>query len=395
VALSKKSILILIAFILLAVAVSAIVVIKQSGMVNQDFFLFWLAGKFALSGQNVYDMAAWDAGHTFYGSTWLNVPFYYPVYLSYLLIPLSSMNIYLAAILWLTATILIVGWAAWYISIRPQPGLAPLYIFVILAGCFAFRAVIVNIYYGQMDGPLFGLVLAAAWLLQTRRDRWAGAALALLLIKPNIGLPIAGVLLLYCLLRRNWQAILSFSLMAIFLLAASLILKPNWITDFIAIGIYRGDFVLNYTPTWWGQAANICAWTKPCAYYVGAAGSLLVVALGLGYLIRNFRTMDIWQVTSIAVFITLQITPYMWAYNQIYLLIPILMVALHLMRTRGLLVGSIFPLLISLISVLFIFIALQTGNDNLSYWLTVLVTLIWCALFIRPRVRAVEQHSQA
>lgn len=379
--LTKKSWIWILLGVLAAIAISAVVVIKQDGMVNRDFFLYWLGGKFAATGQYVYDKAAWDAGHVLYGSTWMETPFFYPLYLAYLLIPLGVMNLYLAAILWCTISILCVAWAGWYICLRDQKALAPLYIFVVIIGCLVFRPVILNVYVGQMDAPLFGLVVLSAIQYQKGRYEWAGVLLALLLIKPNIGAPIAGMVLLYCLFQRNWRTIIAFIITLVVFFGATLLLRPTWIADFLAQGVERSDFVLSYTPTWWGQASNFCGWTRPCLFILGVIGCLVIVLIGVWILYKNHHKMDIWMATSIAIFITLQITPYMWAYNQIHLLIPILMVGAHFMKTRTLLIGSIIPILMSLVSVLFIFIALQTGHDNMSYWLTIFVALVWGITF--------------
>ena len=56
---------------------------------------------------------------------------------------------------------------------------------------------LLNVAYGETSPLAMLAICAAAWCLATRRWRWAGVAVALALIQPNIGLPAALAVLLF------------------------------------------------------------------------------------------------------------------------------------------------------------------------------------------------------
>jgi hypothetical protein len=65
------------------------------------------------------------------------------------------------------------------------------------AGCTLLCAVgFINLFMGQVSVVVFGAFIAAWWLAHNRRPFLAGAVLALVWVKPNIGLPLALVLAL-------------------------------------------------------------------------------------------------------------------------------------------------------------------------------------------------------
>ena len=148
-------------------------------------------------------------------------------------------------------------------------------------------------------------------------------------------------------------------------------------------GMAKAGNFFRYTPTWWGQAANFCHWKDPCTNNLGLAGSILICFLGIWLVFRNHKKWEVWQAACIGIFVALQVTPYLWAYDQILLLLPILLITKYLFRSKKELLAAIFPLFISLFSFLFLFIAVQSGKDNLSYWLTFSMAAIWSIIFLR------------
>ncbi|MCL5611074.1 MAG: hypothetical protein M1485_00735, partial [Chloroflexi bacterium] len=68
---------------------------------NSNFFFFWLSGHMIGLGQNPYNQAQWLAGHAAFGATWIpNKIFPYPLPLAFFTVPLGSLSLGQAYIVW-------------------------------------------------------------------------------------------------------------------------------------------------------------------------------------------------------------------------------------------------------------------------------------------------------
>ena len=98
--------------------------------------------------------------------------------------------------------------------------------------------------------------------------------------------------------------------------------------------------------------------------------------------------MNIWLAGSIAVLIALLITPYLWAYDQVLLILPILYItnALAGIKTPYIIV-SLLPILFTMISLLLLYLATLNGHDVGSILLTLIIAgaLIWTEIRMRKQ----------
>ena len=134
-----------------------------------------------------------------------------------------------------------------------------------------------------------------------------------------------------------------------------------------------------YTPTWWGIAGAICQRSEPCSAWLGATGSVLIGICAILLLVRYRKVWDIWQAGACMTCFALLLTPYLWAYDQILLLYPVLWISMDWFRRGRRLVSILIPILYTLFGFALLGIATRTGVDDVSVCstLVVLVGLFW------------------
>ncbi|MCD6554373.1 MAG: DUF2029 domain-containing protein [Anaerolineae bacterium] len=295
----------------------------ESGrMTNKDFMSLWTGGKAITLGLNPYDVEVWRPLRAAYGSTWMPdriAPF--PLWTFLFFAPLSFLSTQAAGALWMTLcelslvsgiflTTRILGWK----------GRAPL---LLLLGAALFRPVFPAIANGQLSPVLF-LFLPATYALHERGHPFAaGLLLALQAVKPNltiIFLPTVGVIFL---IRRDWRTLIGMVTGGLILLAASWIVLPGWLFQWLAAA-EKGQ-VAYATPTLWGLAYELGGeqlWPG------SAVGAGVLLYLGLLFLLWKQRRSDWLFGFGLAVIASTFLSPYLWAYEQLVLLFPTI-IALH------------------------------------------------------------------
>lgn len=170
--------------------------------------------------------------------------FSYPFYAVFLVGPLTLLPYAWASAVWLVllefgllaALVLILDLYRW----RPPPAL------------LALTAVWTVLFYPDARGILLGqlviiiflLLVVTLWALAHQRNGLAGMALALATIKPQVVLLVIPLLLLWAVHHRRWRFMGTFALTLGTLLAASFLMLPSWLGDFIRqAGTYS-----SYTP---------------------------------------------------------------------------------------------------------------------------------------------------
>jgi hypothetical protein len=222
---------------------------------GNDFFVRWLGGReYLLNGTNPFDSAvAEKAQMAMFGR--LAQPgdkdeafFAYPLYTLYFFWPLSLLPYAWAQAIWMTLLQFMLL-AVLVLSIRLAGWHPPAWLFVvtILWGIFFYngaRAIIL----GQFS-VLVGLaLLLALGAIKTEHDIWAGVLLSVTTIKPQMVFLVVLFLLLWVLVQRRWQVIISFGVSVVVLVVSSMALIPSWPIDFVRNAIAYSDYVAFGTP---------------------------------------------------------------------------------------------------------------------------------------------------
>lgn len=196
---------------------------EQGRPLASDFISFWSAGKLTLDGDAVraYDWAALHeiqtlaAGHSFSGQ----FPWSYPPHALLLVAPLAIVAYPWSHLVWMAFTAPLYGCAVRLVL--PRPG--------VLLAAFAFPAAFWNFGIGQAGFLAAGL-LGCALALLDRRPLLAGALIALLTYKPQLGLFIPVALIA----AGHWRAIAAATVTTLALMIAA--------TLFVGIGAWAALF---------------------------------------------------------------------------------------------------------------------------------------------------------
>jgi len=346
-------------------------VVDPLDVANKDFMSLWTGGRAVLLGLNPYDLDVWRPLRAAHGSTWMpdpRAPF--PLWTFLFTVPFGALPLPLGAAAWLTLEeallalnlFLLAGVVAGY---RP----APVDVGLLAVGAFLSISLVLVLINGQMTYVLL-TVLTVFLLWEAERPFWAGFALAFLAFKPNpfiLFLPLVG---LWLFRRRRWPVIAGGATGGFFLLAASWLVQPGWLSQWL--NVRSKTEVVTITPTVWGLAAELSPdWWLPLGL-----GLTVVVAAAAGWYTLSQSTLTPFALFSLAIPASLLTTPYTWAYEHALLLLPWLWIYTRLPRRPGRLA---WVLLAWLLPWALFLVAAARLRDTLSFFvpLATLVAVWW------------------
>lgn len=355
-----------------------VIVQSQAGMVERDWFTYWAGGRGLLAGINLYDPRAWFDLHETYGSRWFPNPvFIYAPVTALFFAPLGALPVNIAAVLWVWFSEILTALSVWLIvrhwhHVRAMR----LVLFWSLAVLF-FLPALLTLLMGQASALILFLVAATAVLWQ--REKWfvGGLLLGLTTVKPQAVAFLILVIAVWLMLKRRWLALTGLGTALGASAVASVLLFPNFITDWLNTATGKVGGVAARMPTIWGLAADLSA--PPFGVWLGVLSACALAGLALVIVAR-------WQGDLLTLFgalivISMVVTPYLWNYDQILLLLP-LAIALTRWEQRGVAEWVIaFTLfVVDLVAWLFFGLAASRLRDNWSVCLPFLVgALLWLA----------------
>jgi hypothetical protein len=392
----KKKGLILIGLMLIIVALWGVAIRsdRYSDVLNGDFFSFWLGGRMIWQGQYPYDQQQWIANHHLFGAEWISDPsFLYPLPLALMFAPLGSLALGHAADIWVILSVLMIIFSAvLLLSLWTSPTKWSL-LLPIFAGVFTFRAVLIVLRTAQLGALWLFITALVIWLWKREFWLFGGLLLPLLALKPSLGLPILGLTTVWLFATRSKAALLGMVISSLGLVLIGQLINPAWIKDYLAIGVGKLARDFGYYPNLWGFLLKIFHQDMIRVLNIGISISVLIIAaLLIGFV--NWRySLDVEHVMSLIVPVSLLLTPYLWAYDQILLLLPILVVMgqLNLRKFPYLIVAS-FPICMSVLSLLFLFLAIKLGNDVWSFCLPVVTISLVVLTLHQPFYFATEER---
>lgn len=375
---SSLTILLILAVLIVIFGISAWLVVSRSNYHDSDFFTFWLAGRLLSGAQNPYDVTLWLEGHRQYGAAWIpNSIFPYPLPLAVLTLPLGLFSLEQAFFLWILLSQIFITLSL-YLSIRWDDTIRLRHYFLpLLLGAFLFRPALVALRNGQLS-PFLLLLVSLVSYLWTRHKWWQGAVVAaFLLLKPTIGLPVLGLCCIYLFLLGKYRPLMAAFLAALLIAVAGWLIDPGWISMFLSVGSGKFNETFGYNPSVWGLTGFFCRQSALCTVSWGGLFALVLVAATVYLLLVQGRRMSPALLLSLVIPVSLLITPYLWAYDQILLLVSVCMVVELLVRKRyPYMLAASFPLLFSLLSLLLLSLANTVGHDAWSAALPLLMVLL-------------------
>lgn len=329
---------------------------------NLDFFTFWLSGRFLGSRLDPYDPGLWRAAHLQYGSTnFIERTFLYPVWMSVVSLPFGALPPQLSYGLWMLVSTAAVITAV-IVAGSPYTKQIPFRLLAaFIPSVFLFFPVFVGLYYGQNQG--LSILILALTLALWDRKKWlpGGMILAVLIIKPQMGLSIIFLLGCWLFYKRRWDGIAGIALGGLLLTGISLILDPDWISRWMGVASNKFSSSMGDSATAWGIARSICGIYGPCMLSIGTVLVLLLFAIYL-LILPKLSHLSAVEAGGVAIAVGLLLPPYLITYDMAILIIPIICLAMRF-ASRGTadFWVAVFPLAITVLSVVVVVI-------STNYW---------------------------
>ena len=335
--------------------------------VGKDFFSLWLAPHLILEGKNPYSPDDWIPAHSIYGAKWVSdATFLYPLPLAVFLIPLGLLPLEYAAVLWVALSIItilsvvLLSFRIWLNSWAASTFIP------VLIGVFFFRPVTVTLWLGQIDWIIL-LFLFVGLFLWEKQDWFVGAILVTLsVLKPQLGFPVLAFLTVWLIIRRLWKGLLGESITLFGLFSLGWIFDHSWFLHWIEIGRSKIEPLFCCTPTLWGLGSLTCNFKIGCGFALGMISAIILCVILLIILAR-IPIRDARFALGFSIPVALLVSPYIWTYSQVSLVIPILII-LGVLSGRQLpyMLVAPFTLYISLFSSGIVFLSIKIGEDVLS-----------------------------
>ena len=343
-----------------------------------DFTAFWIASKLTLSGGDPYLRSDWiPLYEPFNLGLADNQTFLYPKPIVPIFLPFGLLPLRTASIIWLVLTQAAVLGSILMVT-RLWPDRRVSYLLPFLFGVVIFRSYLVTLTLGQLGG-VFLLVLAGVALLWNQSSWfWGGVLLSLTSLKPQLGFPLIALTSLSFLKKRTWQHFSGLAAGGAMMLVIGWLIDPQWIGKFIEIGSNKVSQTFGYHPTLWGLGGYLCNRQATCTYFVGGWLAILFSALFLLVIFQKKFVITPDLLLSASLTFTLLLTPYLWVYDQLLLIIP-LAILLGRLRQKAspYLFTAIISILIGIVSLLLLPVAVSIRND---VW-NVVIPLLVLALF--------------
>ncbi|HEX2915277.1 MAG TPA: glycosyltransferase family 87 protein [Chloroflexia bacterium] len=310
------------------VAVSLVLILFQfwqllTGLYDVDFNAFETAIKSLLAGDTPYRAHGTEQA------------FHYPLWTSFLYLPVAFLGHNVARYSWLTINLVVLAGVVWLLAKVYLPGLKSIYLIPLY--CFGLTISTLNL----LDG-FPGIIVVAGFALMLNAIKqekmvWAGIwGMLGLVIKPQITFVIGAALLLWLFnpsrseRRRAARWWLSAVVAGFVLLVVSWIVHPNWIqllvnalkNDNLTGGIgpdgVEYEWVTSTFTSWLNFVANVADPALTILY--------IIVALGLvaGMVLRLVEwRLALLPLLSLAAALNLAVTPYTRPYDYPLLLLPV------------------------------------------------------------------------
>jgi hypothetical protein len=358
---------------------------------SSNFSFFWLAGRMVREGENPYDQTQYLAGHDTYGIKWRpNKIFPYPLPLAIFFIPLGYLSLADAYVLFQVISLIIVAVTIDVLLSRWKSSAQRLLLVPIFASMFFFGPVYLTLHTGSIGAFAMLTILGTILLLEKERSLLAGIVLSLTILKPPQGLTILLLAGVWFLARRDWKAIIGVAIGGVSLLIIGMLQDPMWVIKFRGASQAVMDRTLGVHSNVWAFSYLLCNGTSPCSTLLGGTLALILLGLGGFYLWRNQAMTTAWEAFNIILPLAFVTTIYLWAYDQITYIIPVVWIICTIVeKTKSYIYVFIFLIILDLFSFFALFQLASTAKDlwSLGTTLIILGTIFSLSFIKNPRLQ--------
>jgi hypothetical protein len=381
-----RKLLIILGLIIIALLAGYFIASSQNFYKTQgkDFFALWLAPKLLLLGKNPYNPTDWIPAYEKFGANWvMDQGYLYPLPLAVMLIPLGALSVESAAVIWIALGILAVLLTTYLILSMHKNNWKYSQIIPIVIGIFLFRSVVETLRLGQLDWLI--LVFLAVGLIFWEKQHWllGGIMFALTALKPQIGIPLIFLISIWLLQQRKWSGILGEGAVLCSLFFVGWLFNHSWLQSWLASGSGKVGANICCTPTLWGFSSMISGFNLDIGLILGILLTTILCILTF-FLLYQIRPEDSKFAVGLSIPTALLVSPYLWTYSQIILLIPILIIVGIIKDIKSpYLIGVTFPLFVSLFSSLIVNLSIEIGVDTISALVPIMIFIILLWFFSR------------
>jgi len=381
-----KKFLIIFGLIIIALFAGYFIACSQNFYKTQgkDFFALWLAPKLLLLGKNPYNPIDWISAYEKFGAIWvMDARFLYPLPLAVLLVPIGALPVESAAVIWIALGILAILFTSCLLLSIWKNNWKYNQIIPIGIGIFLFRSVIETLRLGQLDWLI--LFFLAVGLIFWEKQNWllGGIMFALTALKPQIGIPVILFLSIWLLQRHKWSGILGEGAVICSLFFIGWLFNHSWLQSWLASGSGKVGANICCTPTLWGFSSMISGFNLDIGLVIGISLTTILCILTF-FLLYQIQPEDSEFAVGLSIPAALLVSPYLWTYSQIILVLPILLIVNDLTRNKfSYLISITFPLVIGLFSSAIVFVSIKVGVDTISSLVPLIIYLILIIMFHR------------
>lgn len=360
-----------------------------------NFTTFWLAGRMLLEDKNPYNEAQYLGEHDLYNVQWRpNKIFPYPLPLAILCVPFGLFSIRTAYLGWVVTSQIIVIITVFVLlkhlgTKEHNRLLVPIFISLTF-----FGPLYLTLLTGSIGALTLLVLLGVILLLERDMPILAGILLALTMLKPPQGVTILLLAGIWFLARRDWKAISGVALGGIGLFLVAMIQDPQWIGKFFTATQAVMDRTQGVHSNVWAFSYLACGGASPCSTLLGAAGNATLLGLGGFFLWKKQAQLSAWEAFNIIIPIGFVSTIYLWAYDQLPYIIPIVwIIGTLLVHTKSYIHAFIFLIALEVFSFYALAQQATTNKDLWSLGTTVIVFGTTMGLIYLKTKRLTNQPS--
>jgi hypothetical protein len=365
---------------------------------SSNFTFFWLAGRMVMEGENPYDETQYLAGHETYGIKWQpNKIFPYPLPLAIFCIPLGLLSLPAAYITWQVITLASVAITIFVLLNHWQDAAHTRLLVPIFAALFFFGPLYLTLHTGSIGAFAMLAIVGSILLLEKEKSLLAGIVLSLTMLKPPQGLTILLLAGIWFLARRDWKAIYGVAIGGVSLLIIGMIQDPLWLIKFGGASQAVMDRTLGVHSNVWAFAYLLCDGSSSCSTLLGGALGLILLGVSGFYLWRKtaHSNLTAWEAFNVILPVAFVSTVYLWAYDQIPYIIPIVWIVGTLVkRTKSYIYAFLFLIVLDLVSLYALSQHASTSKDLWSLGNTILVLGMVMALLSSHATSTAEQDNR-